>query len=61
MQNRMSIITSSDAREFNRLLSEAFELGGRVVGGIKSVPKGDESRHDCEYDYVTFVSYDQLL
>jgi hypothetical protein len=61
MQNRVSIITSNNAREFNRLLSEAFENGGRVVGGIKSIPKGDDTRYDCEYDYVTFVSYDQLL
>lgn len=56
---KVSIITSGNARDFHRKLSEAFERGGKLVGGIKSIPKGDESRSDCEYDYVTFVSYEQ--
>ncbi|WKY45192.1 hypothetical protein Q5O14_03570 [Eubacteriaceae bacterium ES2] len=55
--DRINIITSSDAREFARLISEACEKGGRLVGGIKSVPKSQED----QYDYVTFVSYDQAL
>lgn len=58
--NRVNIITSNNARDFNRLISEAFEKGGKLVGGIKSIPKGDESRFDCEYDYVTFVSYEKV-
>ncbi|MBU4439874.1 MAG: hypothetical protein KJ779_09920 [Firmicutes bacterium] len=56
---RVSIITSGNAHDFNRQLSDAFERGGKLIGGIKSIPKGDESRSDCEYDYITFVSYEQ--
>ena len=59
--NKVSIITSNNAREFHRKLSEVFEKGGRLVGGIKSIPKGDEAKFDCEYDYITFVSFDQIV
>lgn len=56
--SKVSIITSGNAHDFNSQLSDAFERGGKVVGGIKSIPRGDESRMDCEYDYVTFVSFE---
>ncbi|WKY48211.1 hypothetical protein Q5O24_02435 [Eubacteriaceae bacterium ES3] len=54
---KINIITSNDAGEFARQISEAVDKGGRLVGGIKSVPKKEED----QFDYVTFVSYDQSL
>ena len=54
----MNILTSTDAEDFNRQLTEVFARGGRIVGGIKSIPKGDEKHDNCPYDYVTFVTYD---
>ncbi|WP_041668626.1 hypothetical protein [Acetobacterium woodii] len=56
---KFSIITSGNAYDFNQQLSDAFKRGAKLIGGIKSIPKGDESCSDCEYDYITFVSYDQ--